>query len=68
VQTIEDWKPENASNSKAGLVKGTAHTVADGVTTGTGVHIEGGEVKSISTDLLVNGAFELILCGGSASV
>ena len=68
VGAIEGWKPVAATNEKAGLIKGTAHTVTDGVTTGTGVHIEGGEVKSVSTDLLVNGAFELILCGGSASV
>ena len=67
VATIEGWKPGLANNTNAGLIKGTAHTVANGVTTGKGVHIESGEVKSVSMDLLVNGDFEIVFCAGGAN-
>ena len=66
VNIIESWKPGLASNTNAGLIKGTAHTVANGVTTGKGVHIESGEVKSVSMDLLINGDFEIIFCAGDS--
>jgi hypothetical protein len=68
VETIEGWKPGLANNTSAGLIKGTAHTVTDGVTTGKGVHIESGEVKSVSMDLLVNGDYEIIFCAGGANL
>lgn len=56
VSAIEGWKPENASNTKAGLVKGSEK----------GVNIEAGEVKSVSMDLLVNGECEIVFCAGDA--
>ena len=58
VEIIEGWKPGLASDAAAGLVKGTGET---------GVHIEAGEIKTVSTDLLVNGTLELIFCAGNAS-
>jgi hypothetical protein len=56
VETIEACKPENASNTKAGLIKGTEK----------GANIEAGEVKSVSMDLLVNGECEIVFCAGDA--
>ncbi len=49
-------KVKNASNTEYGLVIGSGQT---------GVNIEDGEIKSISTDLLVNGSDTLILQGGA---
>jgi hypothetical protein len=56
IDAIEAWKPDNASNTKAGLIKGTEK----------GVSIEAGEVKSVSMDLLVNGECEIVFCAGNA--
>ena len=50
------FEDNKASDSAFGVVKGDAK----------GVHIEAGEIKTISVDLLVNGESELILNGGSA--
>ena len=50
------FEDNKASDSAFGVVKGDAK----------GVHIEAGEIKTISVDLLVNGENELILNGGSA--